>query len=385
MNFANTIILSAANPWDGIPMADQQLAQALSAIAPVMYVDPPRSLATRFRGTGKIQLSFRPRVEHLGERFIRVTPEVFPGLSRPGIAAINRRIIARQVNSVLQEVGGTAASVIEANILTPIMGRCNERQQVYWAQDDFAGMAPLVGKSRKSYAKADARLAAQADRIIAANPQVAQSHRDAGHRADLIPFGCDHATFSATLTATPADDVSLPGRIAVFMGHLGDRIDLDILESVAQSGVSLLLIGPLHGRTELNRFQSILNMANVQWVKEKSFEQLPQYLAHGAVGLLPYTKSDFNLGSFPLKTLEYLAAGLPVVATSLPAMAWLNTNHIQLADTPEAFAELTSRMLREKVNVQCREDRSAFAAGHTWDNRASSFAEVLGIASGAMN
>ena len=62
------------------------------------------------------------------------------------------------------------------------------------------------------------------------------------------------------------------------------------------------------------------------------------------VGLVPYGMSEFNRWSFPMKALEYLSAGLPVVSTSLPAMQWLDTPFIALADTPEAFAGRSRRL-----------------------------------------
>lgn len=384
-NFKDAVVLAAANRWDGIPMADQQLARALSRHTPVIYVDPPQSLLTRYRETGKLQLALKPRIEYLGERFIRVSPEVLPGLSRPLIANVNRRIIASQVNRVISDLEGNAAAVIEANILTAIMGLCGERQKVYWAQDDFAGMASLVGNSRNAYRRAEARLVQRADQIIAANPMVAETLRAQGHHVDLIPFGCDYQVFSKTLEAEPADDVTLRNPIAVFMGHIGDRIDLEILEIVGHSGSSILLVGPRHPRTDLQRFEQLLSFPNVQWVGAKPFHELPKYLAHGVVGLLPYNMSDFNLGSFPLKTLEYLAAGLPVVATRLPAISWLNTQHIHVADSATEFAELTTRLLAEGRDKMQGQKRSSFAATHTWDDRAEAFAQVLGIKPGTRN
>lgn len=369
------VILAAANPWDGIPMADQQLARALAAHAPVLYVDPAQSVVSRYRKTGRVTATKRPIPSHVGDNLFRLTPEALPGLTRPGIAPLNRALIARQIRAA---VGGHVAAVIEANILTPIMGRCGERLSVYWAQDDFAGMAPLIGKSSAAYAEADEEMSRRADRIIAANPLVAEGLRSRGRSVDLIPFGCDYETFSAP--ADPAPEVTLPEPIAVFMGHIGDRIDLDMLAAVAEAGTSVLLVGPRHPRTDLDRFQAILDRPNVQWVGGKPFDELPGYLATAGVGLLPYTLSDFNMGSFPLKTLEYLAAGLPVVASELPAMGWLDTDHIHLASTPAEFAAETTRILIAGRDPAGDAERQAFAAEHTWDRRAAAFAEVLGLA-----
>ncbi len=73
------------------------------------------------------------------------------------------------------------------------------------------------------------------------------------------------------------------------------------------------------------------------WVGRRAFEELPAYLRLMNVGLTPYTDTPFNRASFPLKTLEYLAAGLPVVSTDLPATRWLNTDLVRIADSQSDF------------------------------------------------
>ncbi|MEV8182574.1 glycosyltransferase [Specibacter sp. NPDC078692] len=223
-------------------------------------------------------------------------------------------------------------------------------------------------------------MTATADVIIAANPSVAETLQLHGHTAALIPYGCDFGVFGRTHLVSPAQDIRLVRPMAVFMGHLGDRIDLEILEAVAESNVSLLIVGPLHPRTDLNRFNAVLAHGNVQWVGERPFEDLPRYLAHAEVGILPYTHSKFNIGSFPLKVLEYLAASLPVVATGLPAISWLNSPHIDIAEGPQGFTKAVLERLGSMRDETGDSDRRAFAAGHSWEARARSFLEAMNLA-----
>ena len=82
----------------------------------------------------------------------------------------------------------------------------------------------------------------------------------------------------------------------------------------------MLFVGPRHFTFEMERIERLLEQPNVQWVGPKPFESLPTYLRAIDVGVTPYTDTAFNRGSFPLKTLEYLAAGRGVVArTSRPS------------------------------------------------------------------
>ena len=146
------------------------------------------------------------------------------------------------------------------------------------------------------------------------------------------------SSFGRARTATPAADVALEAPIALLMGTLNERLDLAILEAVAGTGISLLIVGPQSPRFASSAFDALVGVPGVQWVGAKDFRELPAYVAHASVGLVPYTHSKFNEGSFPLKTLEYLAAGIPVVATDLPAIRWLGSPDVVVEEEPEAFA-----------------------------------------------
>ena len=58
-------------------------------------------------------------------------------------------------------------------------------------------------------------------------------------------------------------------------------------------------------------------MPRVHWVDELPRDELRRTSGCWTVGLTPYRDSMFNRRSYPLKTLEYLAAGVPVVATDV--------------------------------------------------------------------
>ena len=176
-------------------------------------------------------------------------------------------------------------------------------------------------------------------------------------------------------------DVDLPSPVVGVVGHIGERIDIELLTAVADRGHSLLLVGAHNPTFEVERISRLLARPNVVWVGPKEFEQLPSYLRVIDVGLVPYTDSAFNRASFPLKTLEYLAAGRAVVATDLPATRWLNTDFIDIATSPRTFAEAVDRAVATPRTAELLRRRQAFAAQHTWTRRAEVFADALGLES----
>lgn len=370
------VVIDAANWWDGVRLADQQLAASLSRQVPVLYVDPPISHLTLLRHP-ELKASLEgPRLRLLGPSLARLTPIVPPGRERPGITVLTTRLTRRAVRSAVGRLGGPVHALLATSGLHPLVGAAGERTRVYWAQDDFVGGAALFGQSAQRLRRGELRLAAAADLVIAANPAVAERWSRAGHRTVLVPYGCDAAHF-ATTDGAPLPEIDLAPPIAGFVGHLADRIDLRLLEAVADRGVSLLLVGPRHPRFALARLDGLLARPNVRWVGGQPFELLPSWLKLMSVGLVPYTGSAFNRGSFPLKMLEYLAAGRPVVATDLPATRWLRTPDLTCESEPQRYADAVVRVLRRPASRDDVSRMRAYAADHSWDSRATAVLAAL--------
>jgi len=116
---------------------------------------------------------------------------------------------------------------------------------------------------------------------------------------------------------------------------------------------------------------------NVHWVGPRSYAELPAVLAAAEVWMLPYADSEFNRASFPLKLLEYLAAGRRVVATDLPAVQWLDSELIVTAAGAKGFAAAVESELSRPWAVGEAAARTAFAAGHGWPERVRVLAERL--------
>jgi teichuronic acid biosynthesis glycosyltransferase TuaH len=125
----------------------------------------------------------------------------------------------------------------------------------------------------------------------------------------------------------------------------------------------------------------LLARPNVHHVGAVPFEELPRWFARMDVGLTPYTDSAFNRASFPLKTLEYLAAGRAVVSTDLPASARLRTESTQvwIAADHRGFADAVRQAAACPRTPEVVEQRRAVARRHSWAARAEEFARLTGL------
>jgi glycosyltransferase involved in cell wall biosynthesis len=372
-----TIVLCAANRWDDVKLADRHMAERLTEHAPVLYVDPPVSHLTRFKNPAVADSLDGPRLSHVAPRLARYTPVVGPKPRHPLMRATSSRLVRRQLQGALGELGASVQAVISTWLFIDAYGVAPGARHIYWWQDDPVGAAALWGMSEKRLAEGERRLARSSDLIAAVNDEVAQRWQARGYRSAFLPNGCD-APFFADVEHAPAPvDVDLPRPIAGFVGHLNSRTDLALLEAVAESGTSLLLIGPKDPAFEPVRFERLAARANVAYLGSRPFEALPSYLKVTDVGLVPYADTPFNRGSFPMKTLEYLSAGRPVVATPLPAVRWLGTDLVSLASTPELFAAAVRREAAVALEPVLVARRREFAAGHSWGERAAALMALV--------
>jgi teichuronic acid biosynthesis glycosyltransferase TuaH len=264
-----------------------------------------------------------------------------------------------------------------------LLGRWGENVlDVLYGTDDWLAGAELLGLSRRRLATEERRALRRADRVLAVGPELADRWSRLGANPLVFPNGCDPRAYSRVPHTAPGPvPAGFPTPVAGVVGQLSDRIDIGFLTAVADSGVGLLLVGPRQARWSPARAEALLARPNVHHVGPVPFEELPRWFARIDVGLTPYADSAFNRASFPLKTLEYLAAGLPVVSTNLPASRLLReeTGQVWIAEDHRGFADAVREAAISSVAPGAVDRRMAAAERHSWAARADQFARVVGL------
>lgn len=372
------VVVVAGTWWDGM-MSERHVAAELSRYLPVLWVDSPvswlspllnRSVARGLRGR---------RLRRVAPSVVRLTPVTVPGFTRPVLRELALRQTRFAVRRAVRRLGRGRVRATVVACLDDMLGVVPAERTLLYGTDDWVAGAALMGLDVSWVAKATHRQLTTADAVVAVSPVLRDTWRPVRDDVLVIPNGCDTERFAGTDRARLPGDVHLPGPIAGFVGHLSDRIELAHLEAVAERGVSLLLVGARQPTFQLSRMQALLSRPNVQWVGHKPFEELPSYLRVMDVGLTPYADTEFNRASFPLKTLEYLAAGRGVVATDLPATRWLGTELVAVADSPARFADEVVAQLQVARQADLVARRVAFAQEHSWRRRGEEIARVLGL------
>ncbi len=337
-----TIVYLPGVPWHAVHGTDHHLALELAQHHPVLWVDTPQSVWARWR-----RGITTPPVEEVAPGITRLVVRTPPGVTRPGVRELGIALVGRAARRRLQETGSVPLAWITSTT-EPVLAaiRPDGAPRIYLATDDFVAGAPLWGMSTRYLHRAREANLHHSDEVLAVTADLAAALRRDATLPLVFPNGCDVHRYDAIAETVPAVGVRLTPPIAGVIGQFNERTDLGMLEAVQQRGVSLLLVGPRYFATPeaATRFEALAQRPGVQWVDRVPAEEVGGHLRHLSVGLTPYADSMFNRRSFPLKTLDYLAAGLPVVTTDVPPRTGFDPRFVVAASTPDGFAEEVARL-----------------------------------------
>ena len=108
--------------------------------------------------------------------------------------------------------------------------------------------------------------------------------------------------------------------------------------------------------------------ANVHYLGTKKYDELPQYVAGWDVALLPFARNEATRFISPTKTPEYMAAGKPVVSTSIRDVVrpYGQQGLVRIADTVDAFVAACAAAMEENASERVTQ-ADAFLRQTSWD------------------
>jgi glycosyltransferase involved in cell wall biosynthesis len=186
-----------------------------------------------------------------------------------------------------------------------------------------------------------------------------------------VPNGADVEHFSRP--AAPADELTgLDRPVIGFVGGLSQWVDIGLVRELAlrRPSAAFVLVGPIG--TDVSAIQ---DLPNVQLLGSRPYAALPSLLAAMDVALIPFKRDPVTYHADPIKAYEYLAAGVPVVATDMPALRRLQ-HVLRLASSTESFLAQIDAALSEGRDAR-RADRQIEAARHSWQDRFSQVERLM--------
>jgi glycosyltransferase involved in cell wall biosynthesis len=248
-----------------------------------------------------------------------------------------------------------------------VLSRTPSRLVVYHCADDYAHVRGFPS----TLPALEADLCRRADLVVTTSETLCQTRAQFNPDTYWIPNGADVERF-ATPSQPASELASIPHPIVGFVGGLSEWVDLDLVASLARRRPdwTFVLIGPIAIHAS-----AVQPLPNVRLLGPRPYADLPAYLAAMDVGLIPFKRNDVTFHADPIKAYEYLAAGLPVVATDMPALHRLS-HVVSLASASDDFLRAIASSLAAGRDAGCAQ-RQAEARRHSWTTRFERFEDLV--------
>lgn len=370
-------IICIASNWAADPTSKHHIMRLLAERNEIIWVNyhgsrrPKVSAADAGAIVGKLrQVIEGPR--RVAERITVVTPLVAPLPGSRVVAALNKRLLARQIKRVLRDLPPRPVQVWSfAPDVDFLCGAFDEEFFVYYCVDEFS---EFEGYDKNAMLSAEARLAAKADLVVATSQALCEAKQQLNPRVVLVTHGVDYEHFAraqGTHVAVPAEIAELPRPILGFWGLIESWVDVDLFAALAHSRPdwSIVLIGRFAADVS-----ALEELPNVHMLGQRPYEQLPAYAKGFDVGLIPFRVNELTCAVNPIKLREYLSSGLPVVSTPMPEVERY-LPHVSIASDAAGFVAACERAIAENSPERVLGRQTAMQR-ETWKSKLE---EVCGL------
>jgi UDP-galactopyranose mutase len=185
-----------------------------------------------------------------------------------------------------------------------------------------------------------------------------------------VPSGIDvkHFIQARKFTKDTIDQSYIPHPRIGFYGVIDERFNIELLRAVAEQRPDwhFVVIGP----TAKIDPASLPTNKNIHFIGMRDYNELPAYLAGWDVAMMPFELNDATKYISPTKTPEFLAAGKPVVSTSIHDVVhpYADKKLVSIADTPGEFVAAIEQYLSIERGKNWINEVDALLETMSWDD-----------------
>jgi UDP-galactopyranose mutase len=208
----------------------------------------------------------------------------------------------------------------------------------------------------------------RASLVLTGGRSLYEAKRHQHHNIHALPSSVDVAHFARarSIAIDPLDQADIPHPRLGFFGVIDERLDIALVDGVAgaRPDWQLVMIGPV---VKIDP-ASLPRRPNIHYLGSKSYGELPNYLAGWDVALLPFARNEATRFISPTKTPEYMAAGKPVVSTSIQDVVrpYGEQGLVRIADDVPTFIDACLGAMTEDAQERVTA-ADAFLRQTSWD------------------
>lgn len=324
----STIIVFSHLRWDFVYQRPQHLLSRLAEHYQIVFVEEP--------------------VFHEGESVMRrVAPlpnvhvcQPHTPIGMPGFHDDQIPILRELVRELALDYGKHIVWFYTPMAL-PLLQELQPRLVVYDCMDELSAFK----NSPKQLLQRESALLKLADIVFTGGPSLYRAKRERNNNVHCFSSSVDVAHFEQALdrcNSHPAH-ATIPGPRLGYYGVIDERVDLNLIGQLADAHPQwqIVLVGPVM------KIESALlpQRPNIHYLGQQPYEALPHFLAGWDVCLLPFALNASTRFISPTKTLEYMAAELPIVSTPITDVVGPYGDIVTIAADAPAFIKACEEAL----------------------------------------
>jgi UDP-galactopyranose mutase len=339
--------------WDFVYQRPQHLLSRCAKTRRVFFVEEP------IFGNGSMRLDMRE-----AETGVHVVVPHLPDGLRSEIA----------INAVMREM--TRQMFIDHDIneyifwyYTPMAlsftDRFNPVASVYDCMDELSAFKG----AHSALPMLEKRLFQHVDLVFTGGQSLYEVKCDQHPSVHAFPSSIDASHFrkARKITEDPQDQAHIPHPRLGFFGVIDERFDSQLLDEVAsmRPDWQFVIIGPI---VKIDP-ATLPNHPNIHYLGSKKYQELPEYLAGWDIALLLFARNESTRFISPTKTPEYLAAGKPVISTSIRDVVrpYGELKLVEIADIADDFVKAAEKLLSNSGKTEWLARVDAFLEHISWD------------------
>jgi len=355
------------------------IAKMVGQYSPVIIVDEFISARRKpWRWPLCVRAHSVPEISHGLAYAIWHTPERMDRISA-ALCRLNVRRIAKDLDRLLPNQ--ERLIIYDRPSQEPLVGMLRERLRIYLAVDDLT--VTVEGKTLWEDLEAEKRLLSKVDIAVCVSEVLGQRLRERSQprrtAVHVLSNGYDAQIFDPKRDSPEPGALSNVSRPRILVaGHISERIDWKgiVIASALRPAWTWVFTGP----AEQGIRERICNDLGVHgfWHPPIPVTEVPAWISHCEASAVPYRLNSFTLASCPLKAIEYLAMGAPILSTRIPSLRRYD-GAIQWVDEGEgeSYVRALDAFAKQECNQQLRVFRQNAVVEDSWSRRVDQFKQIV--------
>lgn len=368
-------IIIFGEDWGRFPSTTQHIGRILLKCNRVIWIGslahrkPNISFKDVMRILEKLKNIFKPHKNKItavsSEHPILIHPFIIPLHDFKLVRRINSFLLKRTLLKAIKKYDFEKPILITSTpVIYDLIGKLGETSSHYFCLDDYSNFEGAFS----SLIQMEKELLSKVTSYFAVSQLLLDMKQASSGNNFFLPQGVQTEHFQKNIDKIPYHVKNLKKPVIGFFGLISEWIDLDLIVYSAGElpNCSFLIIGK--PSVDISVFEKC---SNINFIGEVSFSDLPNYASIFDVGIIPFKINDLTLACNPLKLLEYLSLGIPVVSVNLPEVIKFNSV-AYIAKDYQDFVEKIKIALNEN-NSELTNLRISVASKHSW----TSITEVI--------